>query len=207
MTDRTTVISEALAEHFSASTKPSSFSDDELTSKFMEKQAAKGWHRFAHVKQEIQALNMLEKTMKIGITPHGFRMAKAVIERGSPADISRMMNNWREDIAGGGAVMRCILALMNTKNILAHEPDDISRLNKARSKRGKPPLLPFTITGLSLSRARANAASAAGMSREQARYHLVRGHFKVRKTGVFWWSPFPRGDISRPVERRAYEVR
>jgi len=37
------------------------------------------------------------------------------------------------------------------------------------------------------------------------RMHLVRGHFKTRSTGIFWWSPFVRGH-GDAVERRHYEV-
>jgi hypothetical protein len=29
--------------------------------------------------------------------------------------------------------------------------------------------------------------------------HLVRGHFKVRRTGLFWWSPHVRGKGEAPV--------
>lgn len=50
-------------------------------------------------------------------------------------------------------------------------------------------------------------ADASGISREAARQHLVRGHFKIRRTGVYWWSPFLRGDGTRgTVKRVEYEV-
>ena len=29
---------------------------------------------------------------------------------------------------------------------------------------------------------------------------------KVRKTGIFWWSPFERNRESEPVPRKTYEV-
>ena len=32
------------------------------------------------------------------------------------------------------------------------------------------------------------------------------GHFKIRKHGVYWWSPFLRGDPRRPMRRERYEV-
>lgn len=35
--------------------------------------------------------------------------------------------------------------------------------------------------------------------------HLVRGHFKQRKTGLFWWNPFVRGS-GKLNKREAYEV-
>lgn len=41
--------------------------------------------------------------------------------------------------------------------------------------------------------ARAGSAS----DRNSPRLHAVRGHFKVRKHGVYWWSDFMRGDPRR----------
>lgn len=35
--------------------------------------------------------------------------------------------------------------------------------------------------------------------------HYVRGHFKQRKSGIYWWSSFVRGK-GEPVKREAYEV-
>ena len=35
------------------------------------------------------------------------------------------------------------------------------------------------------------------LSREEAGWHSVRGHFKIRKTGVYWWSPFYRVDPTK----------
>lgn len=36
--------------------------------------------------------------------------------------------------------------------------------------------------------------------------HYVRGHFKQRKSGVYWWSPFVRGS-GEPRKRAAYAVK
>jgi hypothetical protein len=35
--------------------------------------------------------------------------------------------------------------------------------------------------------------------------HLVRGHFKQRKSGLFWWNPFVRGK-GKLNKREAYQV-
>src|SRR6185295_2908196 len=107
-----------------------------------------------------------------------------------------------------------MLAMLNSRNCVEREPVDLSRLNKARGKRGKQPLMSYTKTKLVLSRARARAADAQGISREAARQHLVRGHFKIRPPGkkgggggVFWWAPVLRGDVVKgEVERVEYEV-
>lgn len=42
--------------------------------------------------------------------------------------------------------------------------------------------------------------------REGVTAHTVRGHFKKRKSGLFWWSPFVRGK-GQLREREAYNVK
>src|SRR5262249_22723973 len=69
----------------------------------------------------------------------------------------------------------------------------------------RPRYCPFArIIVMLMSRSQERIARAVGVTREGARHHLVRG---VRRTGVYWWSPFLWGDASRPIKSRAsYEV-
>jgi hypothetical protein len=58
-----------------------------------------------------------------------------------------------------------------------------------------------------MSRSQARIAAARGIDREAARAHLVRGHFKIRRTGVFWWSSFLRGDAGKgELKRQEYDA-
>lgn len=34
----------------------------------------------------------------------------------------------------------------------------------------------------------------------------VRGHFKVKKTGVYWWNPFVRGDATKGFVSHDYDA-
>ena len=46
------------------------------------------------------------------------------------------------------------------------------------------------------------------MSDYEVRQHLVRGHFKLRNGGVYWWRPHLRGNpLLGQVKHTAYEVR
>ena len=99
------------------------------------------------------------------------------------------------------------LISLNSRNLLRVEAgEDLAKLNKARRRLGRPEFLSFATVQLSLSqvmRRKEMAASGGG----DIRAHLVRGHFKLRKTGAFWWSPFVRGDARKGVVvRRGYEV-
>lgn len=95
---------------------------------------------------------------------------------------------------------------MNTKNGTLTEKENLSRLNKARAKSRKRPLREFYITRIKLPRRVAAAVGSSAASRQKAGQHYVAGHFKVRKSGVFWWTPFLRGDPERQLHREGYKV-
>lgn len=92
------------------------------------------------------------------------------------------------------------MVMLNAKAAAITRKDDFTKLNRQRTAAKKPPLKEFIVTRLNLSRGTANRGAALGLSREAARKHLVRGQFKVRKTGIYWWSPFPRG-TDEPIQR------
>lgn len=76
--------------------------------------------------------------------------------------------------------------------------DQLAKLNKSRVKRGKPPLLGHREITMKLSavRLRRTGAGTSGSTSTKA-LHLVIGHFKTRKSGVYWWNPFFRGDPAK----------
>jgi hypothetical protein len=100
------------------------------------------------------------------------------------------------------------LVLMNSKNCIdVREIAPPPKLNKARLKAGKTELLPYSTVEITLNRPSARAAAEGRGSEEAMRLHLVRGHFKIRKTGVFWWHHFMRGDESAGmVERKGHVI-
>lgn len=118
----------------------------------------------------------------------------------------RHLDSYIDDLCGELPFVSAFLTMLNSKTILEKRTDDFVRLNKARAKNRRAPLKEFVVTKLSLSRVQANRARAAGITnREEARLTLVRGHLKVRKTGVYWWSAHPRGRGSHIV-RAGYKA-
>jgi hypothetical protein len=163
--------------------------------------------RYAIDSKEVEAFHQVERRVQTGISPHATRFLQIVMPNLPPAEIPRRLNDWLSDIAGEAPFVHCFLAMLNSRNpCLEHNKADLSRLNKSRVKRGRAPFLDHVETRLALSRSQANRARAAGLTREQARQHLCRGHFKIRKTGVYWWRPFLRGDPRRPVGRNEYAI-
>lgn len=94
------------------------------------------------------------------------------------------------------------LILLNTRNAIAIEPGpSLEKLNRKRTKMGRPPLLEHLLIKLHLSGAQARKAKADGDGGRRLRGALVIGHFKVRETGVFWWSQHMRSGRGDPVRR------
>jgi hypothetical protein len=166
------------------------------------------WKGFANDPKEVEAIRRMDHHMMAGVSPHGVDFVGWVLSKASRAEIRSLMSAWEADIQGEGTWVECFLAMLNSRNpVVEHEPVDMTKLNRARRRSGKPEFLTYSTTRLTLSRSQGRIADAHGITREAARAHLVRGHFKIRRTGVYWWSPFLRGVAKDgEVERQAYEV-
>jgi hypothetical protein len=99
------------------------------------------------------------------------------------------------DLGGELPFIEAFLLLLNSRNTVVEQTrDDYSRLNRARAKAKKPPLREFINTRIRLSQVQANRAQAiAPGDRRAARAHTVRAHFKVRRSGVYFWNSHLRG--------------
>jgi hypothetical protein len=112
------------------------------------------------------------------------------------AGYRKLMEASMSDIEGEPDILRCVLMVLNSRNMVEREYRPApERLNRARAKSGKPPLMDTTTIRVKLSRAMQARATDSGTDpRHPSRAHVVRGHFKIRKTGVWWWSPHVRGE-------------
>jgi hypothetical protein len=167
------------------------------------------WKHFVGNKAEIVAIQKMGRHLSPGMSPHGVVMAAYVLSHvQDEGEMRKFMLAWEADIQGEAMWVECFLAMLNSRNpVVEHEAADLTKLNKARVKRGKREFLGYKKTRLAMSRSQKRMADAKGVDREVARQHLVRGHFKIRKTGVYWWSPFLRGDALRGVvKREIYDV-
>jgi hypothetical protein len=204
--------SAALMDHIIFSRHAKEMSDDQLKD-WMNRSVFHDWKRFAHQSHERAALKKLAKHATPWIIHHaaGFFTWCADHAMESEHKLRSFLNDvvafsWEKDIEGEPPFIDTVIAMMNSRNAIENRPVDLSALNKQRIKKRKPPFLPYQTTHLRLSQAQTRAFRAGLISREEARHHSVRGHFKIRTTGVYWWSPFFRGDPTRPMERQAYVV-
>jgi hypothetical protein len=154
-----------------------------------------------------QTLSSLLRNVSVTLNPRAESVAKRLADiHGDHASqiIQSQVKDWSGELDFIHATMICL----NSRNLMRREPEeDLSRLNKARRRLGRPPLLSFSNVKISLS---ASAVRRVGVdvNTNSLRAHLVRGHFKIRKSGVFWWSPFVRGDAEQGiVVRSGYDVK
>lgn len=113
----------------------------------------------------------------------------------------------RADWAGEPSFLLAVIGLLNAKNAVETETVNYHKLNRARIKRGKLPLMEHKILKIA-RRQQQRVYGAVGTRGNYAsmRAHFVRGHFKTRRTGIFFWHPHARGSFERGVIKKDYEV-
>ena len=81
--------------------------------------------------------------------------------------------------------------LLSSGNALRQEPADRSRLNMARARRSRPPLLDHVELTMNLAHGNTNAVAVG--ERSSPRLHFVRGHLVRRGDAVHWRTSHIRG--------------
>jgi hypothetical protein len=100
-----------------------------------------------------------------------------------------------------------VLGLINAKGGASVEAgEDRSRLNRARERSGKPALKPFHVLKVKVGSGKSGAPLAGENAHRDLRRHVVRGHFKARKSGLYWWSPHMRGDLAKGFAAKRYDL-
>ena len=166
------------------------------------------WRYLAKDENEVEAYMKLDEST--GIIP--LTMCEGMFRHPSLGQKLRagqkMFEDFMEDLSGEFIYIEAFLLMLNTRNrVVTQTKEDLSRMNKARLKNRRSPFREFIITDLVLNKSHITRAGVTGMTRAEARRHLVRGHFKTRKSGSYWYSAHMRshGENS-PVTRKHYEV-
>jgi hypothetical protein len=141
---------------------------------------------------EQETVNEMFAGFQMIINPYASAMYQNALQM-KGFDPDHIAQNAVRDMAIEAVKMLGMLCLLTVKNCVTYEPVDNIRWNKARAKQGKHPMLDHTIVNISLNKASQRVANATGATAEERRRHLVLGHWKVRKSGVFFWHPHMRG--------------
>lgn len=124
-----------------------------------------------------------------------------------------MLNDVADEVAT--AVRACLM--LNTKNLAVVKVVEApEKLNKKRAKNNKPPFFEYRTldifvskTGRRFDRKRVDYGALRESftnMRVDKKWGTVAGHFKLRKTGMFWWSDHARGNPEHGVVQKDYHV-
>jgi hypothetical protein len=95
------------------------------------------------------------------------------------------------------------LHMLTTRNVGATEYVDRATSTVRRRLGKRAPRFSYHICKIQ-DRVRRHFCGPPGRELEGLRAHFVMGHWKVRKTGVFWWSPFVRGKLRNGFAGKDY---
>lgn len=111
----------------------------------------------------------------------------------------------RSDWAGEAGYILAVIGLLNARNVVEAQAVDHGKLNAARVRRGRAPLFEYKLLKIA-NRHYNRAYGATGRHGDYApmRGHFVRGHFKVRRSGIFFWHPHARGSFQRGKINKVY---
>jgi len=97
-------------------------------------------------------------------------------------------------------------ALLNSPDIVATRKSDLHRLNRARARRSRPPLLDHLEVRLVLGEEPRYGGATAHAHRTPPRLHFVRGHMVHRSGKTFWRASHLRGDTTKAVLQKTVKV-
>ena len=112
----------------------------------------------------------------------------------------------RSDWAGEASYLLAVIGLMNARNAAEMLPVNYTKLNKARLKRNDKPLFEHHVLKIHSRIQQRVPLTGKGGDHSAMRGHFVRGHFKTRKNGIFFWHPFARGDFTKGTIHKDYEL-
>jgi hypothetical protein len=158
---------------------------------------------FPRVRQSSRA-DLIAENQRFGVVFNPMLRKFIEIVTESPS-FGKLMQAAMLDIEGEPPLLRAAIMLMNSRNLAVNHPRPIAaKLNKARKARGKLPLQDYTHVAIRLTRALAARAGHASDAYQPHRLHLVRGHFKIRASGVYWWAPHARGQGAAPLTQHRH---
>jgi len=122
-----------------------------------------------------------------------------------PAVVNRLLEYTVEDWGGETRFLVSVLGLLNARNVVELESVDHTEWNAKRERKGQRPLFSHKILKIRPAIYRSMRASDSAQHHD-VRMHFVRGHWKHRRSGLFWWRMHTRGKIDLGFVDKDYEV-
>lgn len=111
--------------------------------------------------------------------------------------------NWQGEVRFWPVAMM----LLNSRNVAYAEAEPQGKRHARMVKEGRSPLTTFSVCKIRMDRISRRGVDDDSPAGDAAvRAHFVRGHFKTRKSGIYWWRPFVRGDVKKGFAGKTYSV-
>jgi hypothetical protein len=124
-----------------------------------------------------------------------------------PKDVqTRFVEYAYEDWGGEMRFMIAMLGMLNARNVVEVETVNKDEHNIKRKKQGKLPLFSHKLLKIRPQIYVHDARNMAASQNRDMRFHFVTGHFKHRKSGLFWWSMHARGSVKHGAVDKDYLV-
>lgn len=139
----------------------------------------------------------------IEMAGYGLNLLEDLLHSGALKDFAEVA---RSDWAGEIRYLIAVLGLLNARNVAEHQYIDKSAHNRKRIKVRKAPLSSHTLLKIRAPHRPVITRMPTQEDRAEVRAHFVRGHFKARRTGLFFWGPHMRGRLQAGYVSKDYEV-
>jgi len=147
-------------------------------------------------------LSRLAGLVEIRIAPFAPPLMKDMLKKTDSPLFKLCQSDW----AGEVRYLLSLLGLFNARNVVEAELVDKSKHNKARAKHGNPPLCTHTLLKIRAMHRRSFLGVRGEGSHGDVRRNFCSGHWKNRRTGLFWWNPHWRGNPQRGTITHDYLV-
>jgi hypothetical protein len=118
-----------------------------------------------------------------------------------------LLSRWSHLVSYYSRAVISILMLLNSRNLAEEQSLTPHEINRVLPKGHSQVRLGHRKVSIHLSKVQRNRGQVYGGDSEDMPLHSVRGHWKVRRTGVFFWRPFDRGNPIRGYVEKEYKVK
>ena len=115
-----------------------------------------------------------------------------------------LLKMWHQEWSTDISFVLMALVFLNSAKIVNTTSVSLDKVNKNRARRGRHKLYSHHTVTLAFNGYLKNRAKDG--PGEDQRQHLVRGHWKTRRTGAYYWSAFFRGNPDLGFVDKDYEV-
>ena len=139
-------------------------------------------------------------------SPYFIKTWMGVKEKLGDIEFLKVLKTCEADWWGEVFMPVAVCILMNCKNATeVKDCEPLETLNKRRQQRGVLPIMEYKILDIT-EKVKRNLCVGDKEEKGIHRMHWRRGHFKIRKTGVYWWEPHLAGNAELGMIEKDYVV-